>query len=277
MPTTDHRKAAVLGKPIEHSLSPILHAAAYRALGNDWQFDKYEVDVEELASFLIGAGSDIAGYALTMPLKDEAFAIASTHDEYSELTRAANTLIPDAGGWKSFNTDVVGFINTLQETHVDVTRRPVVIGAGATARSAVAALSSLGAKHIDVVARREMAVAEIQAMFPKVAITAVPLGPKEVVGELVISTLPAGAADGIDLSSDVKLVYDVVYAPWPTRFALTAQERGSGVLGGLDLLVAQAVEQVILMTGCSDSERSRLAAAMRVAGESEQQKRSKAD
>ena len=270
-------KAAVLGKPIEHSLSPILHMAAYKVLGLDWQFEKHEVDVEGLAAFLQSAPSDIAGYALTMPLKDEAFERAASSDVYAARTQAANTLIRGDKGWYAFNTDAPGFVSALRKAEVASVSNPVVIGGGATARSAIAALQDLGTQKVTVVARRESAVSEIRILFPELHVEGIPFLNTPIAGDVVISTLPAGAADHLEVANSVNVFFDVIYAPWPTMMAREAMKSGITVLGGLDLLVSQAVEQVILMTHCSDELRADLASAMYEAGLAVQQQRSRAD
>ncbi|MEY4322266.1 MAG: hypothetical protein RL410_47, partial [Actinomycetota bacterium] len=107
--------AAVLGKPVEHSLSPVLHAAAYKVLGLDWSFGKHVVGNGELAEFLSTTPMNLAGYALTMPLKDEAFAVAAEVDTYAAMALAVNTLIPRGNEWLGYNTDVVGFLNSMMD------------------------------------------------------------------------------------------------------------------------------------------------------------------
>jgi shikimate dehydrogenase len=274
MPIAKGMKCGVLGNPIEHSLSPILHRAAYDVLKIDWQFEKYLLNADELRPFLESSDSSVAGYAVTMPLKDVAFSLATSVDDYASATRAVNTLIPGAEGWQGFNTDVPGFINSLRAAGISKVENPVVLGAGATARSAVAALHVQGAKRIRVVARRESAVAEMQSLFPKIELQPLTFGSDEVAGDVVISTLPAGVADAVKISASTALFYDVIYAPWPTVSVRQAQNLGVAILGGLDLLVAQAVEQVILMTGCDESLRPTLSLAMRAAGEVTQRERS---
>jgi shikimate dehydrogenase len=267
--------AAVLGKPVEHSLSPVLHAAAYKVLGLDWSFDKHVVGNGELSEFLSTTPMNLAGYALTMPLKDEAFAVAAEVDTYAAMALAVNTLIPRGNEWLGYNTDVVGFLNSMMDVADPI--NPVVIGAGATARSAVAALELMGAEHIRIMARREAAITDIAETFPDLNIVGLEFSPTPVDADLVISTLPAGIADTVELGFSVGTLYDVIYAPWPTVLARKAQTSGVTVLGGLDLLVAQAVEQVILMTQCDEVRRDELFDVMMSAGLTVQIERSRLD
>lgn len=265
----------MLGSPIAHSLSPALHTAAYAALGLDgWAYTAHEVTEHDLAGFVAGLGREWAGLSLTMPLKEAAFAVA---DEVSPLARevgAVNTLVRRAGGaWSAHNTDVDGMTRALQEggagDALTGSGDVLVLGSGATARSAVAALAALGAARLTFAVRatarpetvaqardrgmdvQACALAEVPALLPGVS--------------LVVSTLPAGAAPagvlgpGTDLSGRVLL--DVVYAGWPTPLARAFQAAGGQVVPGFEMLLHQAARQVELMTG-----HAAPVAAMRTAG-----------
>ena len=157
MLTGDTRRAAVLGSPIAHSLSPVLHGAACRALGlSDWVYDSHDVRESALRGFVAGLGPEWAGLSLTMPLKEAGFEIA---DEVSDLARevgAINTLVrrPD-GGWSVENTDVYGVSQALREAGCLHVASSLVLGSGATARSVVAALATLGCKKVTFAARSD--------------------------------------------------------------------------------------------------------------------------
>ena len=141
-------RAAVLGSPIAHSLSPALHTAGYRALGlDDWEYTRADVSEAELVAFVSALGREWRGLSLTRPLKEVAFEVATTVSAVARETGSINTLIrrPD-GGWDADNTDVVGVLGALAEVGVDRADRPVVVGSGATARSVVAAFVALGAE-----------------------------------------------------------------------------------------------------------------------------------
>lgn len=268
----DRTFAAVLGSPIEHSLSPILHSAAYQVLGLNWAYEKYDVTEETFVETLAALPSRCVGLSLTMPLKDVAFEVADSHDEAAQLTGACNTLVRDGQSWHGFNTDVPGFINALTRASVSTVDEALVLGAGATARSAVAAMQLMGAGRVHIAARRLDAVDEIRRMFPDLAVVAHSLDDLGNSSTLVINTLPGSVADSIVLPQSCTALFDVIYAPWPTALALKADERK--VLGGLDLLVAQAVEQVLLMTNVGSDRREELYEAMYAAGLVEQVKRS---
>ena len=254
------RRAAVLGSPIKHSLSPVLHEAAYQALDlHGWHYDKIECDEPGLARLVDGMGPEWAGLSLTMPLKRVALTVA---DEVSPLARAvgaANTLVfpaaGPAGGRQAHNTDAAGMVAALQEAGLARTEQAVILGAGGTAQSALAAVRELGHQS-PVVLVRNLArtgelceTAERLGMRPTIS-DGLFTGPLPA-ADLVISTLPGGAADPLSATrwKPDTMVLDVVYAPWPTPFARSALAAGCPVVSGLSVLLYQAVAQVELMTG----------------------------
>ncbi len=256
-------KAAILGNPVDHSLSPTLHQAAYSMLGIDWAYGRFNVNPNEFAEF-IDSNSDHTGFSVTMPLKDNAFIYASRHDDYSLLTRACNTLIRESDGtWSGFNTDVAGFIAILSPV-IEVAGTACVIGSGATARSAIAALDHLGYKQIGIAARRSDAIDELATYFPDISFVLQDIS--EPKADLLISTVPAGASDFVKLHNSTKVFFDVIYAPWPTKLAASAIVQECQVFSGLHLLAAQAVEQVVLMTNCDREYMHKLFNTMYDAG-----------
>lgn len=254
---TGPRRAAVLGKPIAHSLSPVLHTAAYTDLGLlDWSYDRHECDTDELAGFVDGLGPEWAGLSLTMPLKHAALAVATHATERATAVGAANTLIPDGqGGWTADNTDVRGVAHALRDAGVTTVQQVTVLGAGGTAQAVVAALAELGRPETTVLVRDLGRAAEVRATAERLA---VPLTVLDGIGErplpaadLVVSTVPGRAADSYAGTSWTPgtVLFDVLYDPWPTRLAASAAAAGCTVVSGLDMLLHQAVEQVLLMTG----------------------------
>ncbi len=246
-------RAAVLGSPVAHSLSPALHQAAYAALGlEDWTYDRFEVDEGGLAPFVEGLDESWRGLSLTMPLKVAAFAVA---DEVSGLAREAgaiNTLVRTESGWAGDNTDVHGIVAALRDAGVGTPGSATIIGSGATARSALLALRELGAGSVRVAARNAAAVADLAPLAP---VEHVPLA-DWAKGEsaVVVSTVPGpGAAAATEAlgGSDLRGVtlLDVVYADWPTPLARAAAGAGATVVSGLEMLVHQAAEQFRIFTG----------------------------
>jgi len=246
--------AAVLGSPVAHSLSPVLHNAAYAALGlTDWSYGLHECREPELAGFVDGLGPEWAGLSLTMPLKRVTLDVADEVDELAGAIGAANTLVL-TGRRTAYNTDIVGIGATLG----DVSGRAVVLGAGGTAQSALAALREAGIDDVTVLVRDLARTPELRDTAERLGvaprIVAALADPDAASAELegadvVISTLPPGGADPLVPPGAGAVVLDVVYAPWPTPFAAAALAAGAGVRSGLEMLLHQAVAQVELMTG----------------------------
>jgi len=256
------RRAAVLGSPIAHSLSPVLHRAAYARLGlAGWSYGRHEVDEAALPGFLDGlerAGSagSWAGFSLTMPLKRAVIALLDEADPTALAVNAVNTLIFRADGTRyGANTDATGLAAALRESGAGSFGGAAVLGAGATAGSALAALSELVKGPITVYLRNPARLAEFDALVAhfELELDSRPWSEASRAAEfeLVVNTTPAGAADALAerLPSRVGTLFDVLYHPWPTPLAEAWERHGGTVLGGRDLLVHQAVRQVELMTG----------------------------
>jgi len=247
-------KAAVLGSPIAHSLSPVLHTAGYAALGLDhWSYTRVELGAADLPAFVAGLDQEWRGLSLTMPLKEACLDLADEATSSARRARAANTLVRRPhGGWLADNTDIGGLEDALRPVWNPAWRRAAVLGAGATARSALLALVDLGVTGVDVYVRDLEKGAALHDWIPaSLALTVLPLT-QWAGGEqpVVLSTLPGGAADAFGVPERrAGLLFDVVYAGWPTPLARAAQAAGMTVVGGLDLLVHQAARQFELFTG----------------------------
>lgn len=266
-------KAAVLGSPIAHSLSPVLHRAAYQALGlTGWSYQAIECDEAGLPRLLAGCGPDWAGLSLTMPLKR---AVLSLLDDAGPLVAevgAANTVRFDAGLRHGHNTDVPGMITAITEAAGPLPADPgpvLILGGGATACSALAAVRGLGASQATAAVRNPQRAGDLLAAADRLGMP-VKLAPFDDPGlpapRLLVSTAPAGAADHYaDRIRQGQLrpgcVLDVVYHPWPTALATAAQQAGVATAGGFALLLHQGAHQVELMTG-----KSAPVEAMRAAG-----------
>jgi shikimate dehydrogenase len=297
-------KAAVLGAPIAHSLSPVLHRAAYQALGlTGWSYQAIECDEAGLPGLIAGCGPDWAGLSLTMPLKR---AVLSLLDEAEPLVGevgAANTVRFDAGLRHGHNTDVPGMSDALLSRGDDPPEPPdrrsaprplprpgyglgltreslrtlieegepgvLILGGGATACSALAAVRGLGASRATAAVRDPRRAGDLLAAADRLGLP-VRLAPFDEPAQpapgLLISTAPAGAADRY--AERIRqgtlapgCVLDVVYHPWPTALATAAQQAGVPTAGGFALLLHQAARQVELMTG-----KSAPVEAMRAAG-----------
>jgi shikimate dehydrogenase len=247
-------------------------------LGLDWVYDAHEVDEDELAGFVAGLDETWAGLSLTMPLKRAAIPLCDSLGKVAAAVGAVNTLT-FAGGTHGENTDVPGLVNALAEVGVLDVPAAAVLGGGATAASAIAALASVCTGEVEVYVRT---AARAEELLPLAEQLGVPLVVRDWAdaaavadAPLVIATAPKGAVDelAVGLPGDLGTLFDVVYDPWPTPLAAAWAERGGQVLGGLDLLIHQAVLQVELMTG-HPVPRAEVVAAMRAAGLAELAKRS---
>ncbi|GAA3431049.1 shikimate dehydrogenase [Kutzneria kofuensis] len=269
------RRAAVLGSPIEHSLSPVLHGAAYRELGlGDWVFERVLCTAEELPGFVDGLGPEWAGLAVTMPGKRAALAYATERTRVAELVGAANTLVPRAsGGWLADCTDVEGVVGSLAAAGgVEAGGRAVVLGAGGTATAALTALEALKIPSATIVVRDPARAGEALSCAGRVGVEVDVLRWDDVDfaavcggADLVVSTVPVGAVEPV--AGDIVragCVFDVIYHPWPTPLAQAASDRGTRVVTGLDMLLHQAFAQVRWFTGL-EAPREAMRAALRQA------------
>lgn len=259
-------KAAVLGSPIAHSLSPALHRVGYAALGlTDWSYERLELVAEQLPGFVAGLDDQWRGLSLTMPLKAACLQVADQVTELAARAGAGNTLVRTGTGWLADNTDIPGLVAALRPAWKGWTAA-AVLGAGATARSSVLALEALGVSTITCYARnpdRAAGLIEWAAQAaPRLSLTPADLGGWTAGDDpVVISTLPAGAADSAGLQRRSGLLFDAVYAGWPTSLAQAANAAGMEVIGGIELLVAQASLQFELFTGQRPPELALRAAA----------------
>lgn len=260
-------KAAVIGQPIAHSKSPALHRAAYRALGADIDYRLIEVAPADLADFVaqIRAERDWAGISVTMPHKASMLALVDARDGDVQRTGALNTVLVDPADGRLLgrNTDIIGIVHALRHAGAASVQHAALIGGGGTARAALAALKQLDCRRADVYLRDPAKGADLArlAAVLGLGLTLRPFAdaadPVNGAGaaELVISTLPPGAADplaeafrGTGRASN--LLLDVAYDPWPSQLAQVWSDSGGVVVSGLEMLLYQAVAQVAAFSGC---------------------------
>jgi shikimate dehydrogenase len=246
-------KAAVLGSPVAHSLSPILHNAAYAALGLDHTYSAIETTELSLGAFLSARDTNWLGVSLTMPLKEVAFEFADSCDELAQLTGAINTYV-FKDGIQAFNTDVLGIVDALTEIGSNKVTTGAIFGSGATARSSLIALHSLGAQIINCVARNQTDIDRMAKISKGVdmdfQVTSV-ADSNWMAADVVINTTPVGVLDDVarEVFSPSGVLLDVVYNPWPTQLAASWSVTGGSIVSGLSMLLHQAGHQVTLMTG----------------------------
>lgn len=275
------RKAAVCGKPIAHSLSPVIHNAGFAAAGlSGWTYEAIECAESELPDLVAGLGPEWAGLSLTMPLKEAALRLATSASPVAIAAGVANTLVrqPD-GSWYADNTDVPGMVHVLREAGLGLSRgrhavkeeppRITVLGGGGTARAALAAAAELGAERVTIVARRPEARAELDPVAVALGLTVEGVAWADAASafdaDAVLSTVPKGAAD--ELSERVtwrpgSVYFDALYDPWPTPLAASATRSGIPVVSGLDLLLAQALSQFEQFTGLAEAPQEAMRAAL---------------
>ncbi|WP_328745624.1 shikimate dehydrogenase [Streptomyces sp. NBC_00285] len=265
------RRAAVLGKPIAHSLSPVLHRAAYEELGlTGWSYDRFELDEAALPGFVEALGPEWAGLSLTMPLKRAIIPLLDEISETAASVEAVNTVVFTEDSRRlGDNTDIPGMVAALRERGIEQVDSAAILGAGATASSALAALARICTGEVVAYVRGPARAAEMRQWGERLDIevrTADWADAAEALhAPLVIATTPAGATDALAHAVPERpaALFDVLYDPWPTELAARWSMIGGAVVGGLDLLVHQAVLQVEQMTALRPAPLE----AMRKAGE----------
>jgi shikimate dehydrogenase len=267
-------RAAVCGKPIAHSLSPVVHTAGFAAAGlSGWRYTSFECAETELPALVAGLGPDWAGLSLTMPLKEAGLRLAAAASPVATAIGAANTLVrrPD-GSWFADNTDAPGMVRVLRDAGIGAQPSITVLGGGGTARAALAAAAALGTTEVTVVTRRPEARAELIPAADALGLRLIGVdwagAAATLDADAVISTVPKGAADA--LAGEAKwrpgtVLFDAIYDPWPTPLAGSAQDQGLAVASGLDLLLAQALGQFEQFTGVTPAPEGAMRAALMAA------------
>lgn len=262
--------ASVLGSPISHSLSPVLHNTAYQELGLDIEYTAVHTSSEQLPQRISELGCNNLGYSLTMPLKLDVLTLVSNWSPVVRQTECANTVYRNLQGkWALENTDVFGITKTIELADIDVLQSATIIGSGATARSALSALGNLGVREITCIARNEASAQIIRLQGDALGIDVDWVGSARGIafdGELVISTVPGQAQDriisAIGARQNLPALLDIAYDPWPSELAGYWKENGGELaLSGLEMLLWQATVQVELFTGLAapiDAMRSAL-------------------
>lgn len=260
-------QAGVLGSPISHSLSPILHRAAYAELGLNAEYNAYEVGSGHLESFLTRDGSHLNCISLTMPLKEEALEIAVHISEIASQVSSGNTLYKKNDDWHLTSTDVEGFVYALAAHDKFISGRVLVIGAGATARAVVAACNG-SSESLSVVTRSKSREDSIIKAAAGSSVDFVHWSSDLAIDsfDLVVNTTPGdSAAQFADaVISPQGTLFELIYNPWPTQLLAGWKKSGGSTIDGLELLIHQAISQVEIFANTS-VDRALLAALMRKA------------
>lgn len=278
-------KAFVLGHPIKHSKSPLLHRAAYRVLERSIKYERLDTVQAELSEIFkrFGPHDGTCGFSVTMPLKSAVIPYLDELSSFAQAVGVVNTVYwrYEHNCWRSYghNTDVSGIVNALGQAGLSqAPLQAAVLGGGGTATAALAALRFMGCRQVDLLVRNSH---RAQVAYEAANRLGIHLIVKSLADSwshlcdypLVISTLPAGAADAVvDIGSRSPhkgYLLDVSYDPWPSHLATIWQQSGGKVTSGLEMLMYQAVDQVKLFTGGSVSEElpkeDQVLAAMRKA------------
>ena len=262
-------RLAVLGAPISHSRSPVLHAAAYAELGFDWTYDAIEVREDQLSDFVTSRGPEWRGLSLTMPLKREIVPLLTERDPMVVATGSANTVVFAPSNEDSsqrilrgYNTDVFGIVESFHNRGFAELPLVYILGGGATAASAIAAAAELGARRVVVWVRNPERAHALGDVGRAVGVD-VELAPltevidSEIVPSAIVSTLPQGVDTSLQFSDEVRtssILFDVAYEPWPSPLATAWFDVHGEVIPGIDMLINQALMQIRLFAGGSASE-----------------------
>jgi len=241
-------RGAVLGSPVSHSLSPVLHAAAYSFLGLEGSYRAIDVPSGTLQDFIRAQAKDFDYFSLTMPLKEEVLSLELEIDEKTLEIQSGNTLYFRDGTWRLTSTDGSGFVSALSHAGLKSFNKVLILGAGGTARAVTGSLDSI-ATEIHVMGRTSIRQEALERAIhlshfeylrwsPDVDFTQY---------DLVVNTTPAGAADLLEDSvhqGTTATFFDVIYKPWPTELAQKWSDCGGKVLNGLELLLYQGIDQL---------------------------------
>ncbi|MDO5729108.1 MAG: shikimate dehydrogenase [Actinomycetaceae bacterium] len=255
------KHAYVIGSPIAHSLSPVLHNSAYRETDLDYEFMRQEVTEHDLEQFMSQLSEEVIGLAVTMPLKQRIIPLLDVVEPLAQAVGAVNTVVPSGRVLAGFNTDVYGIVEALRESgSADERPEAVILGARATASSALAALGELHVGATTVIARSFAGPGSITLAEARLGVSTTHLPWRDTEraistlerADIIVSTLPAGIADHwaelFTPRSDA-LILDAAYDPWPSKLAQKATSAGAQAVPGSLMLLHQARRQFELMTG----------------------------
>jgi shikimate dehydrogenase len=243
-------KGAILGSPVEHSLSPLLHREAFQFLGISGDYLRQEIALDTLSAFFDRNKSEFDYFSITMPLKEEALHLPVIIDSLTARIQSANTLYQRDGQWHLTSTDGSGLIGAIRNRGHSAFKKTLVLGAGGTARAVVGALDGVS-EEIDVLGRTSTRREVLEASVEKSKFEYLRWNDSPGFSDydLVVNTTPAGAADLLadSLTPDsCSLLFDVIYKPWPTVLASRWSDNGGSVINGLELLLYQGIAQLSL-------------------------------
>lgn len=258
----------VIGYPVKHSLSPVMHNAAIAHLGLDYVYLPFPIKPENLETAIAGfAAIDLVGFSITIPHKQAIIPLLSEITPTAQAIGAVNTVWRTDTGWKGTNTDVAGFIAPLQALNRDWSQATaIILGNGGAARAVVAGCLELGFAKIYLVGRNWQKLEEFQRSWNTVAPTpSLEIHLWENLGQLLpettllVNTTPVGMHPQVDNTPvdrvlmeklpTTAIAYDLIYTPKPTLFLKQAASVGVTTFDGLEMLVQQGAEALQLWLG----------------------------
>ncbi|NET05100.1 MAG: shikimate dehydrogenase [Symploca sp. SIO2B6] len=258
----------VIGDPIEHSLSPVMHNAAIASLGVDYVYLPLPVKLESLEAAIAGfAAIDLKGFNITIPHKQAIMPLLSEVSEVAKIVGAVNTVYPGSKGWGGTNTDVEGFIAPLQAYPRDWSQtKTVILGYGGAARAVVVGCTQLGCTEIHVVGRNQAKLTQFQQSWVDLTLRAkIHIHTWEQLPKLIpqadflVNTTPVGMYPHVEqspLEAEIMqglpqdaIAYDLIYTPNPTKFLQQAQQQGAIAIDGLEMLVQQGAAALKIWLG----------------------------
>ena len=267
----------LLGQPVNHSLSPVMHNAAYEEMGLDWCYVAIPCDRENIEKVTTALRIvDCKGLNVTIPHKQEVIKACNKLTETANKIQAVNTLVPEKNNkWIGANTDVEGFLMPLKN-HNLIKKSVIVIGCGGSARAVVMGLNNLNIKKITIIGRNKNSlnvfITSMKNLLSKNQISIEGIDNKELditsyieEADLIINTTPIGMNDQNNVKNNIPLgneiwnclsnktiLYDLIYTPRPTNWLKLGQKKNCFVIDGLDMLVGQGALSIKLWSGFSD-------------------------
>jgi len=258
----------VIGDPIEHSLSPVMHNAAIASLGVDYVYLAIPVKTADLSIAIAGFNAiGLQGFSITIPHKQAILSFLTEVSSVAKVVGAVNTVWRTDAGWSGTNTDVEGFIAPLQAYNRDWSQTmPLILGHGGAARAVVVGLTQLGCTEIHIVGRDVQRLSQFQQSWVDAPLPITinvhrweqlpELMPK---ADLVVNTTPVGMYPNVEQSPIDNaamqqlrvgaIAYDLIYTPNPTQFLQQAQQQGAIAIDGLEMLVQQGAAALKIWLG----------------------------
>ena len=266
------RILGVIGNPIGHSLSPVMHNAALNEMGSDFVYVAFPIEESALSTAIAGFGAiGVQGFNVTIPHKQTIMTELVHISELAMAVGAVNTVWKTEKGWHGTNTDVEGFVSPLLEMNRDWSEQTVIVlGNGGAARAVVAGCAELGFKSIQAIGRDPNKLQDFLISFNSFESVASRLTVQtwdtldNTIGnaDLIVNSTPIGMAPNINASplttmqsKKIKsgaIAYDLIYTPNPTEFLKQAQTQGAIVIDGLEMLVQQGAAALKIWTGNSE-------------------------